>query len=75
MTAHHDTPPPAIALNLCAIDWILGRLVRLGEQYPTRARELAPRIDSALDERLRLMHLRDLAATSARNPFTTHSSN
>lgn len=75
MTATHQTPPTAIALNLRAIDWILLRLSRLGEQYPTRARELAPRIDSALDERLRLMRLRDLAATSARNPFPQHGHN
>jgi hypothetical protein len=75
MTATHQTPPSAIALNLRAIDWILSRLVRLREQFPTRAGELAPRIDSALDERLRLMRLRDLAVRPASHPFPEHAHN
>lgn len=75
MTATHQTPPPAIALNLRAIDWILARLSRLQAEFPDRARELAPRIDSTLDERLRLMRLRDLAIRPARHPFPQHGHN
>jgi len=75
MTAQHHTPPPAIALNLRSIDWILSRLARLREQYPARARELAPRIDSALDERLRLMRLRELATRPESTPFPPHGHN
>lgn len=59
------TLSPAISMELHAIDAILRRLERMQRIYPTRARELAPRIDSALDERLRLMRLRD-----GRNLFT-----
>lgn len=58
----------SIRMNLLAIDWILRRLIRLREAYPARAGELRPRLDSALDERLRLMRLRDAAP-----PFTKHT--
>lgn len=51
---------PAIVAELAALDWILRRLVRLSVVYPERALDLAWRIDGALDERLRLMRLRDL---------------
>lgn len=50
---------PAVAAELAAIDWILRRLVKLLAVYPERHRDLAWRIDNALDERLRLMRVRD----------------
>lgn len=50
---------PAVATELAAIDWILRRLVKLLHTYPERATDLAPRFDAALDERLRLMRVRD----------------
>lgn len=71
-TSHH--PCPGIATNLRSIDWILSRLVTLRERFPSKARELAPRIDAALDERIRLMRLRDLAASTAQ-PFPDHRHN
>jgi hypothetical protein len=49
---HHCT-----RLCLHEIDGILRRLALLKKRYPHRAAELAPRLDSALDERLRLMRL------------------
>jgi hypothetical protein len=50
---------PAVASELAAIDWILSRLTKLLRTYPDRAADLAPRFDAALDERLRLMRVRD----------------
>lgn len=50
---------PAVAAELAAIDWILRRLVKLLQDYPERAADLDWRIDNALDERLRLMRVRD----------------
>lgn len=51
---------PAVATELAAIDWVLRRLSRLLAAYPKRAADLYWRIDNALDERLRLMRVRDL---------------
>lgn len=68
-------PIPSISENLRAIDWILRRLAKLQDQFPARARELAPRIDGALDERLRLMRLRDLARACHGTPFPNHEQN
>ncbi|MEY3293171.1 MAG: hypothetical protein RJB12_942 [Pseudomonadota bacterium] len=53
------TAQPAIAMELRSIDWILARLAILLVAYPARRADLIPRIDGALDERLRLMRLRD----------------
>lgn len=50
---------PAVTAELAAIDWILLRLVKLLAAYPERAADLDWRIDNALDERLRLMRVRD----------------
>jgi hypothetical protein len=50
---------PTVAAELAAIDWILTRLVVMLAVYPERAADLAWRIDNALDERLRLMRVRD----------------
>jgi hypothetical protein len=55
---HHTHP--AVATEIAAIDWILRRLARLLAAYPKRATDLSWRIDAALDERLRLMRVRDL---------------
>lgn len=54
----HTTAPPTVPELLRSIDWILDRLRGMLIQYPARANDLRPRIDSALDERLRLMRLR-----------------
>jgi hypothetical protein len=60
MTALQSTAPrPSIAMELDSIDWVIGRLTTLLIAYPTRRRDLLGRIDGALDERLRLMRLRD----------------
>ena len=56
-------------MELDSIDWVIGRLTTLLIAYPTRRRDLLGRIDGALDERLRLMRLRD------GNPFPTHGLN
>lgn len=53
------TAQPAISMELRSIDWILARLATLLVAYPARRADLIPRIDGALDERLRLMRLRD----------------
>ena len=50
---------PTVAAELAAIDWILSRIVKLRRTYPERAADIAPRFDAALDERLRLMRVRD----------------
>lgn len=50
---------PAISMELRSIDWILSRLASLLRDYPARRADLIARIDGALDERLRLMRLRD----------------
>jgi hypothetical protein len=44
---------------LRSLDWILERLRQLLVRFPDRATDLRPRIDCVLDERLRLMRLRE----------------
>jgi len=61
---------PTLSMELHAIDGILRRLERMQRIYPTRTRELGHRIDSALDERLRLMRIRD-----GHHPFPKHEQN
>lgn len=55
----HTAATPTVPEEIRSIDWILARLRGLAMQYPARINDLRPRIDSALDERLRLMRLRD----------------
>lgn len=50
-----------IPVCLREIDWLLRRLVRLRETYPGKVADINPRIDGCLDERLRLMRVRDLS--------------
>jgi hypothetical protein len=50
---------PAVRMELRSIDWVLARLAVLLVTYPARRADLTRRIDDALDERLRLMRLRD----------------
>ncbi len=57
-------------MELNSIDWVIGRLTTLLIAYPKRRRDLLVRIDGALDERLRLMRLRDGII-----PFPTHGLN
>lgn len=51
----HEVP-----VCLREIDWLLRRLVRLGQAYPGKVTEINARIDGCLDERFRLMRIRDL---------------
>ena len=60
----HTAAPPTVPELLRSIDWILDRLRGMVIQYPARANDLRPRIDSALDERLRLMRLMRLMRLS-----------
>lgn len=53
--------------EIAITDWILARLRSLLMRFPERAGDLRPRIDSALDERWRLMRLRD-AGSPFREP-------
>lgn len=70
MALHAPAPRPSIAMELNSIDWVIGRLTTLLIAYPKRRRDLLVRIDGALDERLRLMRLRDGII-----PFPTHGLN
>jgi hypothetical protein len=62
-----ETAPPGVYDQLRAIDWILARLRLLLCRFPERAADLRPRVDAALDERLRLMRLRDGSRPFPRN--------
>lgn len=49
----------SVASCLREIDWLIRRLARLSQAYPGKVAELNGRIDGCLDERIRLMRLRD----------------
>lgn len=72
---HHTRP--TVATEFAAIDWILRRLSVLLAAYPERRSDLIWRINNALDERLRLMRVRDLRQRNSfripahcRDPFS-----
>lgn len=54
---HHASA--SLSMAIYSIDELLRRLVKQRERFPSRARFINGRIDSTLDERLRLMRIRD----------------
>lgn len=50
---------PSLSMAIYSIDELLRRLSKQRDRFPARARFITARIDSTLDERLRLMRIRD----------------